>query len=129
MVGSSSGVVPAARNTGAKNKSRLLSDISELGDNGTETPDLSVLRSPWLWPDYPFVRVERRTEIRPGQPFSIVVADETGEVVPAVYFVAEYPPDPTMFDISEPWGFSYPHLEAVVADGWRILTRPLPIAE
>lgn len=83
--------------------------------------DLAVLRAPWVWPDYPYLQVERRTETRPGQPFCVVVADETGEVMPAVYFVDDFPPVAGVFDPSQAWGFSYSDLEAVVADGWTLV--------
>lgn len=91
--------------------------------------DLAVLRAPWVWPDFPFILVERRSEMRPEQPFCVVVADEAGEVVPAVYFVDDFPPDPASFDSTQTSGFSYADLAAVVADGWRLVGHGPPAEE
>lgn len=83
--------------------------------------DLPFLRAPWLWPHYPFVQVERRSEMRPGQPYCVVFADETSHVVPAVFFVPSFPPCLDEFDPERSWGFSYPDLDAVINDGWRVV--------
>lgn len=45
----------------------------------------TALMSPALWANYPWFRVERRSEGRVGQPRCFLMADESGAVSPVVY--------------------------------------------
>ncbi len=46
----------------------------------------TALASPALWADKQKLRVERRFDGRPGMPRAFVFTDESGEVIPTVYF-------------------------------------------
>lgn len=87
--------------------------------NEVKSAQVIALGSPWMWEHYPFIQVERRTHRRPGQPFCLVFADETGWIRPAVYFVTSFPPED--FDPEMAFGFTYPDLEALVDDGWHTI--------
>ena len=82
--------------------------------------DLNALRATSLWPEFPFLRVERRLDFRFDQPLCFVYATERDTVVPRVYFTPAWPPPPANFDIENSPGLTYQDLAALVADGWRV---------
>ena len=79
-----------------------------------------MLKSPNLWPTFPFLRVERRTEHRPGSPFCFVRAINEAEVEPLVLMGPTWPPDDELA-IDETYRFAYDSLEEVAAAGWRVV--------
>ena len=79
---------------------------------------LHILQTPRLWPDWPYLRVERRTELRPDAPICVLVADELQQVVPTVYFTDNFPPG-EWFVPTEERALAYTSLEEVRANGWK----------
>jgi hypothetical protein len=82
--------------------------------------DLVVLKSPRLWPSYPYLRVERRTDLRTGMPFCFLRAASEIQVEPYVLMGPEWPP-PDEVHIDESYGFSYGSIDEIAADGWKIV--------
>ncbi len=82
--------------------------------------DLRVMKSPQLWPQFPFLRVERRLELRPGSPFCFVWARNEIETEPNVLMGPTWPPDEDL-DIEETYRFAYDSVEAIAAEGWRVV--------
>ena len=83
--------------------------------------DLNTLRAPSLWPEFPFLRVERRLDLRFDQPVCFVYAPEPDRVATRVFFVKEFPPPLEEFDMDTSPGLTYDDLAALVSDGWRIV--------
>lgn len=79
---------------------------------------LLIIQTPSMWPDWPYLRVERRTELRPDTPMCVLVADELQQVAPTVYFADEFPPG-DWFVPSEDRAMAYGSLEEVRANGWK----------
>lgn len=82
--------------------------------------DVSVLKSPNLWPTFPYLRVERRTDQRPGQPFCFVKATNEMEVEPVVLMGPEWPPTEEV-DVDQSFRFAYASIEELAAAGWRVV--------
>ena len=82
--------------------------------------DLQVISSPNLWPTFPYLRVERRTEQRPGQPFCFVKASNEQEVEPVVLMGPTWPPADDLV-VEEAFRFAYPSLEELAAAGWKVV--------
>ena len=77
-----------------------------------------VLKSPELWPTYPYLRVERRTEARPGQATCFIKVGDRQEVEPRVFATHEWPiPEegevPTVLDLR------YERWDELEAGGWK----------
>lgn len=79
---------------------------------------LHVIQSPRLWPEWPYLRVERRTELRTDSPFCVLVANELHEVEPTVYFSDNYPPG-DWFTPDHERAMEYASLEEVKNNGWK----------
>ena len=82
--------------------------------------DLAVIKSPILWPTYPYLRVERRSEHRPGSPFCFLRAVNELEVEPVVLMGATWPPDDEIA-LDETYRFAYDSLEHIASEGWRVV--------
>ncbi len=81
--------------------------------------DLHVFRSPQLWPNYPYLRVERRSEDRPGMSMCYVVADSETHVDPIVYVGSAWPP-PEDFTKEGATIIAYTDFETLQKAGWRV---------
>ena len=77
---------------------------------------LSVLKRPSGWPEWPYLRLERRHVLRSGGPFCLLIANQIDDVDPTVYLADEWPP-------REGWvpdvGLSYQSFDDLVSDGWK----------
>ena len=82
--------------------------------------DVAVLKSPSLWPTYPYLRVERRTDQRPGMPFCFVRAANELEVEPLVLMGPTWPPDDEI-SLDETYRFSYGSIDEVATAGWKVV--------
>ena len=82
--------------------------------------DLGVLRSPQLWPSFPYLRVERRREHRPGSPFCFVRATADQVVEPFVLMGPTWPPEDEI-EIDETYRFAYDTVEEIAAAGWKVV--------
>ena len=82
--------------------------------------DLAVLRSPNLWPTFPYLRVERRVEQRPGMPFCFVRSTPELQVEPFVLMGPTWPPDADV-DIDETFRFAYESVDDIASNGWRVV--------
>ncbi len=80
--------------------------------------ELRVAKSPELWPQYPYLRVERRTEERPGQPACFLRVTERQEVEPKVFMTQQWPP-PDDDEVSIDVLLDYDNLDTLLAQGWR----------
>lgn len=81
--------------------------------------DVALVQSPHLWPEFPFLRVDRRAEKRPGG-ICFLRTNEEGEVDPVVYVTTKWPPredeDP-MIVVS----FALQELRELVEEqGWKV---------
>jgi hypothetical protein len=83
--------------------------------------DLHILRSPSLWPEFPYLRVERRLDLRFDQPVCFVYAAGPNVVVPRVFFTQKFPPGNEQFSVETNLGLTYPDLAALAGDGWRVI--------
>jgi hypothetical protein len=83
--------------------------------------DLNTLRATSLWPEFPFLRLERRLDFRFDQPICFLYASERDRVIPKVFFVTEFPPTLDGFDAEKSPGIPYDDLTDLVGDGWRIV--------
>ena len=83
--------------------------------------DLNTLRATSLWPEFPFLRVERRLDFRFDQPICFVYAPERDQVVPRVYFTPAFPPSLDDFDAENSPGLTYQDLASLIGDGWRVV--------
>lgn len=81
--------------------------------------DLNTLRATSLWPEFPFLRMERRLDFRFDQPLCFAYAVERDQVIPTVFFTKEFPPSDE-FDPETNPGLTYQDLAALVGDGWRV---------
>ena len=81
--------------------------------------DLNIMKATSLWPDFPYLRVERRLDLRLDQPRCFVYAPDRDEVLPRVYFTRDFPPDE--FDRENNPGIIYQDLSELVGDGWRVI--------
>ena len=81
--------------------------------------DISVMGNPTLWPEYPYLRVERRHEDRPGQPFCFLKAENEMTVAPVVLMGPTWPPQPD-FEPDVSFRFAYESLDALAHEGWRV---------
>lgn len=79
---------------------------------------LYVIQNPRLWPDWPFLQVERRTELRPGNAYCLLMADELYQVQPTVYFSENWPPG-EWFTPNEERAMAYTSLEELRSNGWK----------
>jgi hypothetical protein len=82
--------------------------------------DLAVLKSPNLWPHFPYLRVERRTDMRAGMPFCFLRAASEVEVEPYVLMGPSWPPAEEV-EIDQSYGFSYDSIDEIAAAGWKIV--------
>ena len=82
--------------------------------------DVRVLRSPHLWPEYPYLRVERRRDLRPGSPYCFVRAQSEVETDPLVLMGAEWPPEIDL-ELDEVYRIPYDSVEDVARAGWRVV--------
>ena len=79
---------------------------------------LRVLETPRVWPEWPYLRVERRKELRPGSPYCVVIANELHDVEPTVYFTDSWPID-EQFTAEREKSMPYPNLIDLAQAGWR----------
>ena len=82
--------------------------------------DTTLLQSPQLWPEFPYLRVDRRTTPRQGQGICFVRSSEEGEVEPVVYVTAAWPPR----EETEPmvvFSFGLQDFAALVEQGWKVV--------
>jgi hypothetical protein len=77
-----------------------------------------VLMSPELWPTYPYLRVERRTEARPGQATCFIKVSDKQEVEPRVLATHQWPP-PDEGDIATVLDLPYERWDQLEAGGWK----------
>lgn len=77
-----------------------------------------VLKSPELWPQYPYLRVERRTEARTGQATCFIRVSDKQEIEPRVFATHEWPP-PDDGDIPTVLDLRYEQLDELEAGGWK----------
>ena len=82
--------------------------------------DLHVFRSPQLWPQYPYLRVERRNADRPGMALCYLVADSETHVDPIVYIGPTWPP-PEDFTKEGATIFAYVNFDDMQKAGWRVV--------
>jgi len=82
--------------------------------------DVAVMRSPTLWPEFPYLRVERRREQRPGSPFCFLRARNELEVDPLVLMGPQWPPPPDI-EVDESFRFAYDSVDALASEGWRVV--------
>jgi len=95
-----------------------LAEATGHADNGGVADVLHVLTTPRLWPEWPYLRIERRTELRPGSPFCVVVANELHDVDPTVYFTDDWPvSDDT--DLHRDRAMEYSSLDEIASAGWK----------
>lgn len=80
--------------------------------------DLTILRSPKLWPDWPYLRVERRAEGRVGASACFLRALDMAAVEPCVYVAMEWPPADQEASILT--RFSNGDFQALQKEGWRV---------
>jgi len=99
--------------------------MDSLKFTGRLTPldDVALVQSPHLWPEFPFLRVDRRTENRAGAGICFLRTNEEGEIDPVVYVTTSWPPreeeDP-MIVVS----FALQDLRGLVEQGWRVVNWP-----
>lgn len=82
--------------------------------------DLAMLTDPTLWPEHPYLRIERRTEPRRGQATCFLRANVSNEMEPFVFVSPTWPPD----DEQDPMvvsTFEYGNLDSLTRQGWRII--------
>ena len=79
---------------------------------------LYIMSNPRMWPDWPYLQLERRTELRPDSPFCLLMADELHEVAPTVYFTDNWPPG-DWFSPDEERSLAYGTMDEVRSNGWR----------
>jgi hypothetical protein len=77
-----------------------------------------VLKSPELWPTYPYLRVERRTEARPGQAVCFIRVSDRHEPEPRVLATHAWPP-PEDGDIPVVLDLNYEKFDDLEAGGWK----------
>ena len=79
---------------------------------------LRVLETPRVWPEWPYLRVERRKELRADSPYCVVIANELHDVEPTVYF-ADYWPIDDAFTAQRERAMAYASLPELAQAGWR----------
>ena len=77
-----------------------------------------IIHSPELWPQYPYLRVERRQESRPGQATCFVKVTGKQEVEPKVMATHNWPPSDTD-EVELVLELNYNDWEALFSEGWR----------
>lgn len=82
--------------------------------------DAVILQNPHLWPEYPFVRVDRRVDPRQGQGTCFVRADEEGQVEPVVYVTSSWPP-PEDVEPMVVVSFAFQDFRSLVKQGWKVV--------
>jgi hypothetical protein len=82
--------------------------------------DLHVLKSPQLWPVFPYLRVDRRHKDRPGMAMCFLVASSDAEVEPIVHVHQTWPPGED-FDADSAVKFHYADFPELLRDGWRVV--------
>ena len=80
--------------------------------------DLWIIESPEIWPQYPYLRVERRTVSRKGQATCFVKVSDTQEVKPTVMATHNWPP-PEQDDIPLVLKVDYEDWDSLFSEGWR----------
>ena len=96
----------------------VATDLPKAQNVGVE--DVVVMRSPRLWPQFPYLRVERRRDLRPGSPFCFVRAQSEAEPEPLVLMGPEWPPEIDL-ELDETYRLSYDSIEDVAEAGWRVV--------
>jgi hypothetical protein len=85
-----------------------------------QVDDAALLKSPHLWPEFPFLRVDRRTTPRPGAGICFLRTNDVGEVDPVVYVTTSWPPkedeDP-MIVVS----FAFQDMQGLIEQGWKVV--------
>jgi hypothetical protein len=79
---------------------------------------LNIMQNPRMWPDWPYLQLERRTELRPDSPYCVLVADELHSVEPVVFFSDNWPPG-EWFSPDVERAIAYQTLDEVRSNGWR----------
>jgi len=80
----------------------------------------TVLSTPELWPQFPYLRVERRKQPRPGQATCFIRVDDHQEVAPTVYGTHNWPvPDDRDDEVPLVLRVEYTSLEDLSANGWK----------
>ena len=82
--------------------------------------DLKIVHSPELWPQYPYLRLERRTDTRPGQATCFVQVTPKQDVEPTVFATHNWPP-PDTEEVPVVLRLEYPDWDALFAEGWRVI--------
>ena len=82
--------------------------------------DAVMLQNPHLWPEYPFIRVDRRIDPREGQGTCFVRADEEGRVEPVVYVTPAWPPREDIEPIVVV-SFAFQDFRSLVKQGWKVV--------
>ncbi len=80
--------------------------------------DEQILEAPSLWPQWPYLAVERRMTTRQGDPCCFLVVDSEGEVAPVVHVSSVFPPGDD-FDLNYGPHFHYPDFASLRADSWK----------
>lgn len=80
--------------------------------------DTRIVETPEMWPQFPYLRVERRTDTRPGQATCFVKVSEKQEVKPTVMATHNWPP-PETDDIPLVLNLVYEDWDSLFSEGWR----------
>ena len=81
--------------------------------------ETTVLSSPELWPQYPYLRVERRKKARPGQATCFIRVDDHQHVAPTVYGTHDWPVPDDREEVPLVLTVGYESLEDLSANGWK----------
>ena len=77
-----------------------------------------IFSTPELWPTWPYLRIERRTQSRAGQMTCVLVSNELHEVESVVYLCDAWPPDGN--GLPEPRvAIEYDSIDVLARDRWR----------
>ena len=82
--------------------------------------DAVILQNPHLWPEYPYIRVDRRTDPRQGQATCFLRAKEDGQVEPVVYVTPSWPPREDVKPIVR-FSFAFQDFRSLVKQGWKVV--------
>lgn len=85
---------------------------------GDSMDDKTMMETPRLWPQWPYLRVERRADQRPNSPFCVLVSNDLNEVDPVIYLAQTWPP-PKNFAPTIERALTYTSMDEIVSAGWR----------
>ena len=80
--------------------------------------DLQLIKSPEMWPHFPYLRVERRKDPRRGQATCFVKVSDDQKVEPKVMATHSWPP-PEQDDLPLVLELDYRDWDSLFSEGWR----------